>query len=446
MLAIISDLHFTDGTTSNWGSDPRCPGGRRDLFNVSPKAFRLFFSDIAEIVGRGNGIRKVKMIYAGDIFDLLRTTAWFDAPQSALPWSVPLAPAKLEAECGALLDKIIENNAKALAWLSGVEVAPGTGALRPFAELAAIWPKDVALERVYLPGNHDRLVNLFPSLRARVWSRLLGRGGEAKEFSNQYRDPDGHETFVMHGHESDPFNCEFTADGRPDYAAIPIGEPMTTCLFTRLGYEAELRKMSPEIVARLREVDNVRPTLASIRFVQDMIRRARIGKEMTSLIDRVVSEFQGLEFYKRWHKAHDRWNLGPDEADQLALALRAIQLLGTHLPVGLMEKACGLASDDSCQALALKCLRNPVAVGETHCVLGHTHEPAHTPLMVDDKGVQKHYLNSGTFRATLTKAFSGDSFVEFQRMSWVVIYGPDEFQPGERRPMYEMWSGLRRHN
>jgi UDP-2,3-diacylglucosamine pyrophosphatase LpxH len=446
MLAIISDLHFTDGTTSNWGTDPRASGGRRDLFNVSPKAFKLFFTDLAEIVARGNGIRKVKVVYAGDIFDLLRTVAWFDAPPSAVPWSVPLDPTKLEIACGEILDRIVANNEKSLAWLSGAEAQNDTGALVPFAEFEAIWPKGVALERVYLPGNHDRLVNLFPSLRARVWKRLLGRDGEAGEFANQYRDGEGHAAFVMHGHESDPFNCEFRGDGRPDYAAIPIGDPMTTCLFTRLGHEAERCGMPPEVVRRLRDIDNVRPTLASIRFVQETISRARVEKEMGPLIDRVVSEFQGLEFYKRWHKAHDRWNVGLDEADKLALALRAIKLLGTRFPAGMIEKLSGLASDDSCQALALKCLGNPVAVVEQYCVLGHTHEPAHTPLTVDDSGVQKHYLNSGTFRATLTKAFSGDDFVEFQRMSYVLVYGPEEFQAGEQRPMYEMWSGLRRHN
>jgi UDP-2,3-diacylglucosamine pyrophosphatase LpxH len=440
MLAIISDLHFTDGTTSNRG-----PDGRRDLFNVSPKAFKLFFSDLKEIVSRGNDIRKVKLVYAGDIFDLLRTCAWFDAPQSALPWSVPLDKAKVEAEAGKILDAIIANNAKALAWLSGVEAKPD-GALAPFPELRDLWPEHVALERVYLPGNHDRLVNLHEPLRAKVWSRLLGVAGETKEFSNQYRDAEGHETFVMHGHESDPFNCELLKDGRPDYPAVPIGDPMTTCLFTRLGYEAQRAEMAPEVVARLRDIDNVRPTLASIRFVQEMIRQFGIGKQMTALIDRVVDEFQALRFYKDWHEAHDRWNVGPDEADQLALALDAIKLLGTHLPVGVLEKLAALVSDDSCQALALKCLSNPVAFGETICVLGHTHEPLHTPLLVDPTGVQKHYLNSGTFRATLTKAFAGDAFVEFQRMSYVIVYGPEEFQTGEKRPMYEMWAGLRRHN
>ena len=50
MLVIISDLHFTNGTTSNKGENGA------DLFNVSPNAFRLFTARLSDIIERRNSI------------------------------------------------------------------------------------------------------------------------------------------------------------------------------------------------------------------------------------------------------------------------------------------------------------------------------------------------------------------------------------------------------
>jgi hypothetical protein len=79
--------------------------------------------------------------------------------------------------------------------------------------------------------------------------------------------------------------------------------------------------------------------------------------------------------------------------------------------------------------------------------MGHTHEPVHTPLYVDQKrNIQKHYLNTGTFRTTFSQTFDRQNFLRFQRMSFAIIYGPNEFQPHEETPVYELWSGLRMHS
>jgi hypothetical protein len=31
-------------------------------------------------------------------------------------------------------------------------------------------------------------------------------------------------------------------------------------------------------------------------------------------------------------------------------------------------------------------------------------------------------------------------------MSFVIVYGPNEFSPDEQNPVYELWSGLRMHH
>ena len=87
MLVIISDLHFTDGTTSNWQGKKQ----KKDLFNINPDAFRLFLGKISNIIARvKTSIPKVTFIYNGDIFDLLRTDVWFGGRKNERPWSVPL--------------------------------------------------------------------------------------------------------------------------------------------------------------------------------------------------------------------------------------------------------------------------------------------------------------------------------------------------------------------
>ena len=63
---------------------------------------------------------------------------------------------------------------------------------------------------LYLPGNHDRLVNKYSSLRVEV-CKCLGippnQHNPAEPFPHEYQDlPYG--VFARHGHEFDKFNYE----------------------------------------------------------------------------------------------------------------------------------------------------------------------------------------------------------------------------------------------
>ena len=193
MLVIISDLHFTDGTTSNWVKG-------KDTFNIKPGAFKLLLSKISDIIeNKKDLIQKVCFIYNGDIFDPLRSYRWFDADEDEQPWSMPLGKKKLYAKCREIVKEIIDDhkaNREALSWLSGNH-----------DEFNEVWRVDSKIDRVYIPGNHDRILNLDPDCRKMVRECLLDQSG-SKVFKNNYFDPDFHQTLVMHGHESDAFNCE----------------------------------------------------------------------------------------------------------------------------------------------------------------------------------------------------------------------------------------------
>ena len=428
MLVIISDLHFTDGSTSN-------KDGNVDLFNIHPNAFRLFLSKISNIVSRRKKqIQKITFIYNGDIFDIIRTYAWFHMPENHRPWSVPLAKREVYEKCNDILYNVMRHNDEALAWLNGQH-----------PDFSEVWQVEKEIERVYIPGNHDRIINLHPPCRRQVHAGLLGNSGNG-QFENKYMDLN-YQTLVMHGHESDAFNCEFASDGTPQYADAPIGDPLTTMLFVLLGYRANFLSIPGRAKNRFREIDNVRPHLAGIRFVQDIITDFHINDQVAGMLRRLTTEFENLDFYKNWLQAHDKLNLGFDEADKLQFALRTVQLAGPSIPAGLLEKLADLVRDEYCSKLAKRILKKAAGGSLRYCVMGHTHEPLHVPLYVDQKrNMEKHYLNCGTFRSTFALTHDRRDFLKFQRMSFVIVYGPNEFSLDEQKPVYELWSGLRMHH
>jgi hypothetical protein len=170
-----------------------------------------------------------------------------------------------------------------------------------------------------------------------------------------------------------------------------------------------------------------------------VVQDADLRKRLNRIADQIVSEFTALPYYKAWHNKHDGW--GFDEADKLAGALHLIRLLGTHIPIDTVEWLSQFGRSDDCEKLATRRL-TALSASVEHCVLGHTHEPLHRPIV--GGSAQKHYLNSGTFRSTFARAASGGQYAQFQRLSYVVIYAPGELDAARQGPMWEMWSGTRR--
>lgn len=430
MLVFISDLHFTDGTTSNWQ-------GGKDLFNIDPRAFKLFICRIVDIVKRHENIKKVHFIFNGDIFDPLRSYAWFDIDESEQPWSIPLKSDDVGAHMRKILADIIQNpnNSVSLQWLSGTH-----------EEFNEIWNLDVAIKRTYIPGNHDRTANIYPECREMIYRYLLNMPGKKQPFKNKFLDQE-HQTLAMHGHEADAFNCEYDRKGSPVYKDVPIGDAMTTVLFANVGRRAQTLSIPRAAKMRFKDIDNVRPSLAAVRYVQDIIKDFGIERKVDKMIKGIVNEFEDLKFYDEWTDKHDRFNIGYDEADKLQTALRAIKLLGSSVPAGMLEKLAGFFKDTSYQQFAYKRLTSIVGADLRYCILGHTHEPLHVPVTLDsERGLEKHYLNTGTFRTTFMQTYDEEDFLRLQRMSFVIIYGPKEYSIDQNVPVYEMWSGLRMRN
>ena len=130
MLIFLSDLHFIDETAGQ--------------HNIPKAAFEGVFRDIKTYGGTPS---EVKIVFLGDIFDLVRTTRWHDAPEAERPWGdVAGKRNEIEVRATAILDEIVEKNRAFHFLKTGLRDIFGT---EP--------------EKIYIPGNHDRLCNLTPA-------------------------------------------------------------------------------------------------------------------------------------------------------------------------------------------------------------------------------------------------------------------------------------------
>jgi len=171
MLIFVSDLHFVDGTAGE--------------HNVHVSGFRLFFESIAAkcdwLKRRGKKVEEIKIVFLGDIFDLLRTEMWFKYPENERPWGNN--ETKIEAHANTIFDAIIKKNQATFDLLS--------------SNLKDEFKLPVEPERIYIPGNHDRLCDKYQSLRDKVchWLKIPN---QSSPFKHYFEDKD-YGVFARHG-------------------------------------------------------------------------------------------------------------------------------------------------------------------------------------------------------------------------------------------------------
>ena len=149
MLVFLSDVHLTDGSSGT---------------QIAPRAFKKFCDLLVNIIGDPSQtkIHQVEVVLLGDIFDVIRSDLWLrDANKidhPIRPWSAPTdkdsADWDLQMYVEEIVTKIINNpqNQEAI------------GYLQDFEKLCA---HDLGVKLVvsYLIGNHDWLINRYPSTR-----------------------------------------------------------------------------------------------------------------------------------------------------------------------------------------------------------------------------------------------------------------------------------------
>jgi UDP-2,3-diacylglucosamine pyrophosphatase LpxH len=433
MLVFISDLHFVDGTAGE--------------HNLSPRAFEYFFEDLAAIAAKSsNNIKEIKIVLLGDIFDLLRTENWFGYPADERPWGTN--EAAIEVHALTLFDSIIDHPENSQTFRVIRQRMPDF----QIRSRLATEPK-----LFYLPGNHDRLVNQYSSLRKKVCD-CLGISSVWHNpndlFPHTYEDL-SYGVFARHGHEYDKYNYEGgNAYTENDYQRVPIGDPITTELVARLPFVLAkhldavpgLSPSDKQIIKRnFQEIENVRPLSAVIEWLLYQVQQNRPLKEaIEDTVQEVIDSFDNLDFVKGWYARHDKWTDWLDEADKI----QAFLFLLRHFKLYRTEKLWDLAikardyfmKDDLLEAAPQEYLHLDSRV--RYVVYGHTHDPLVSAVRtIPDTAspLEQVYLNTGTWRGRYYKCSQHNFFISWKNMTYVIFY-----QAGERNtpfPVFETWTG-----
>jgi len=426
MLIFISDLHFVDGTAGE--------------HNVPTDAFKIFFEDIAGtadwLIKDGRVINEIKLVFLGDTFDLLRTELWFDYPENERPWGND--EEKIETNANTIFDAIRKKNKTTFDLLSGD--------LKKEFDL----PKEP--ERIYVPGNHDRLCNRYQSLRDKV-CQCLGLASRTTPFDHFFQDVN-YGVFARHGHEYDKFNYEGSISyDYQDYMRVPIGDPITTELVAKLPWKImqnkrikKLPKKEREALKRnFQEIENVRPFSAVIEWLLYQVKKSlRLKDVIEDSVDEVIEEFEKLKFVNKWYKHHDKWDNFLDEADKI----QSVLFLLKKFKVFPMEKlipylarvSSRFAEDDNLKAAADEYVHLDNQI--RYIVYGHTHQAKQVAIRLreDPKEPKEQvYLNTGTWRTRYYKTTEGLGFIGWKNLSYVSFFKKEE--RGTDIPIFETWTG-----
>jgi UDP-2,3-diacylglucosamine pyrophosphatase LpxH len=464
MLAVISDLHFEEEKTDA----VQCPGKEPVTFqrNVKGSAYTQFIARIAGEAER-NATDRLDLVLAGDIFDLHRTSMWFDG--SVRPYVG-----------NGKVDTLLES--KVLSILDAIAAEPEVGvALRALQRLGIhhtyfAKPDDPGSEKefpaevhiYYLPGNHDRLANATDAIRSRV-SQLLGLPTPDGPFPHELRFSDP-SVLIRHGHEYDRYN--FSSDHRNQPATFPLtfpaqeyedptlGDFVTVEVACQLAYlfrkhhEEKICSipLMKQVYLRLLEFDDVRPQSALVDFLLNMPELGVTPEDVWKLLDPVVHDLfdrmHHSEFLLgRLGKLHDAWHL--DTAEGIKLVLSADWLLKhMTIPLSVMRLLSWLIGkggkdvppEDYAKRESL--VRN----GEVRFVIaGHTHNPA-MELVGVAKNRDHYYVDTGTWRNRVLLMRDRSAFGRLKALTYAVVYGSQEDRgdtsTGTKLESIDYWSGF----
>jgi predicted phosphodiesterase len=260
---VVSDVHLNNHPYDR----------ERDLENPRRSNFRQFLTRLnREITPLDKGL----LILNGDILDI--TGSWFEP---IMPWD---GNAKaVEQTLKVLLAEILENN------LSTVQE------LREFLERPHA-------EIIYVFGNHDGLLQHFPSAQQVVREFICGDNAElgAKLRFEPFYFSEALDLYIEHGHLLDPFNNHTNTTQEP-----PLGDVINILIVNRFVELAVLRLKangySDEFIRRmhnqLHDIEYLRPLALVPVWIETVARQhdshpENVGKlrSIREILISVVSE------------------------------------------------------------------------------------------------------------------------------------------------------------
>ncbi len=479
MLVIISDLHFTDGSSGTTISD--------GAFRVFRQRLRDLAYDASWRLKKKQGVREdageeyvyepidsFDIILLGDIFDVIRSKSWGFQKNAIRPWDYgtsATASKKVAAKVSGITADILKHNSESFDILKSltrpsenhakslsITLPPAKDGKPDSTVDWAPWAEGrqpVKVRIHYMVGNHDWFYHApdagFVAIRRKIQNALGLVNDPAQPFPHEPEESTAisqvladHDVYARHGDIYDSFNFEGERD------ASSLGDAIVIELLNRFPLEvaARLEKdldgVPPGVVKGLKEIDNVRPLLLAPVWIDGLLRRLckdhKQIKQVKKVWNDLVHKFLKIPFIKDRNSWLNPW----DNVDQLRTALILSSGLSLHTASRLLQwiNDKGIKRPDSYyrEALTEPKFKNLTA---KYIVYGHTHHHQLTPLDVSyppPGELKQLYLNSGTWRRVhgLAKLNTKDEeFVGYDVMTYLTFFKDDE-RCGRS---FEVWSG-----
>ena len=427
MLVVLSDLHFSEAQSTSLG----------DLSfnkNLPVETYRAFLKELNQ-VAIANGIDNVDLVLAGDILEITRSGIWFENGERPYQDNRSIEPGSGTEATILRLINIIRDEDRVRETLA------------LFRDIRAQFNVEVDLH--YILGNHDRLVNATPRIRETV-REIFGLTGGDVPFDHQYlaRNEDN-STFclVRHGHEYDPMNFSMDTQNletiptefpEEEYGNAPLGDIVTLEFGAALPhyfvqeYGEEAILSDPVMMAlyeRLMGFDDVRPTSALLAYIFSTpgVPKRQTWEYMSPCFKRLLNTLS--ETPKFINQISHVSSLNGAQR-MLLRGLLNSDMLKNDLPYWMVKQLMKQVSKEIKLSSPVKWAKREALVRENHssckCVIsGHTHFPE-VSLMSARKGDERYYINTGTWRNTISATRNFKEFGRLKTMTKVIVFQPSE--------------------
>ncbi|MBD3177785.1 MAG: hypothetical protein GF320_21640 [Armatimonadia bacterium] len=462
MVVLVSDLHLGDGSFG--------------ALSLGAGAFKRLAREVRDHADRAKA-RHVTLVLLGDIFEMMHSARWtasdtsIDAGSSSAAKPGDAGAADLEpydeTTAVQVFDAIVEEEQnRAILEL-----------LRPDSLRSALTADgetdDAAggrtVEVIYVPGNHDRLCNVYPALRRKVTEVLgLDRPDPEAPFDWSYSCPQVG-VFARHGHQFDGYNYPVRADlGPREHEQASIGDVLTSHLNANLQRRllqalnqqktmGDAKVNGRTLRDALSLMYDIRPMASIIPWLMqalgalagDRHTGRRVARVVHDCVRAAIDDFHRLEYVKAWRRQH-WWRWRAMKLGALLTGVRytrALRAVDSERAIRVAEwvgRVVGAVFHrERYLAGALADYRRSQSMTSGSCrhvVYGHTHFPKRGTISISND-YPAFYLNTGTFRPLFHRARDRSGFAGMKNMTYVIIYGPDEAKSDDGKQHAEMWTG-----
>jgi UDP-2,3-diacylglucosamine pyrophosphatase LpxH len=379
----VSDLHLSDGTIGSSVSE----------------------ADLIQYLLRPVAVAApVRVVLLGDIFELLRSALWKEVID---PWSgVGVGFKDFPKPASQCVERVT------------------AGILSRYSEFARQWKDLVTAEKVlpvYIPGNHDFMLQLSPSARNQV-RRFFSLPESGKPFKDYYYDRET-AIYAVHGNQYDAVNLHDEEAGQWAFGDAVVLKLVNG--FIHAACESLRQPMdSPQtpLAQALQDLDNVEPSTdlpLYFRYImENHLERSGDADGLLSAWRKAVNTLLAAPHF-RARENTTTW--------VLRKALEASKSQGVASLAALLARSLSKVKDAGSgdwkygQELdKVTASRKPARV----FIYGHTHRPGITALP-SPAGGPRYAINTGCWRRVVHRAPGTDDFRARQvhSMLWV--------EPGE---------------